>query len=176
MYSLSPISPSFSFFFFNDTATTEIYTLSLHDALPISRDSIVTRFRNGESLPGFSLPKNKNWDPRAEAMMRALEASLGDDAEFKRLRRATDTALDIAGLRPDFILPATFVGRRLGLKGQELIVASLGRIASWFRFKQWAAPIEQTHVVNDRIRHLRRVLRNGNGGAGRSRGADNGRR
>src|SRR5256885_11174244 len=26
----------FSFFFFNDTATTEIYTLSLHDALPIS--------------------------------------------------------------------------------------------------------------------------------------------
>src|SRR2546421_8878661 len=37
-----PISPLFPysilfFFFFNDTATTEIYTLSLHDALPISR-------------------------------------------------------------------------------------------------------------------------------------------
>src|SRR5256885_17022409 len=32
-YSRSPI---FFFFFFNDTATTEIYTLSLHDALPIS--------------------------------------------------------------------------------------------------------------------------------------------
>src|SRR2546429_7523643 len=30
----SSLSPSF--FFFNDTATTEIYTLSLHDALPIS--------------------------------------------------------------------------------------------------------------------------------------------
>ena len=28
-----------SFFFFNDTATTEIYTLSLHDALPISTAS-----------------------------------------------------------------------------------------------------------------------------------------
>src|SRR2546430_16972242 len=28
---------SLLFFFFNDTATTEIYTLSLHDALPISR-------------------------------------------------------------------------------------------------------------------------------------------
>src|SRR5256885_4667715 len=27
--------PFFFFFFFNDTATTEIYTLSLHDALPI---------------------------------------------------------------------------------------------------------------------------------------------
>src|SRR2546430_17250304 len=33
-------SPLFSlFFFFNDTATTEIYTLSLHDALPISRSN-----------------------------------------------------------------------------------------------------------------------------------------
>src|SRR2546426_7552438 len=31
-----PRLPFFIFFFFNDTATTEIYTLSLHDALPIS--------------------------------------------------------------------------------------------------------------------------------------------
>src|SRR5437016_7177920 len=31
------VSTSSSSFFFNDTATTEIYTLSLHDALPISR-------------------------------------------------------------------------------------------------------------------------------------------
>src|SRR5438105_12811429 len=29
------------FFFFNDTATTEIYTLSLHDALPILADIVV---------------------------------------------------------------------------------------------------------------------------------------
>src|SRR2546427_3445633 len=29
-----------SFFFFNDTATTEIYTLSLHDALPIYREPV----------------------------------------------------------------------------------------------------------------------------------------
>src|SRR2546427_7733347 len=29
-----------SCFFFNDTATTEIYTLSLHDALPISNDTL----------------------------------------------------------------------------------------------------------------------------------------
>src|SRR2546427_7813807 len=32
-------STLFIFFFFNDTATTEIYTLSLHDALPILRGS-----------------------------------------------------------------------------------------------------------------------------------------
>src|SRR5256885_13881221 len=34
---MRPPANRFSFFFFNDTATTEIYTLSLHDALPISR-------------------------------------------------------------------------------------------------------------------------------------------
>src|SRR6266536_2021676 len=39
---LSPLPYSFSlfFFFFNDTATTEIYTLSLHDALPIFLDLV----------------------------------------------------------------------------------------------------------------------------------------
>src|SRR6266850_4836970 len=38
----------FFFFFFNDTATTEIYTLSLHDALPISPD---------EPTPGFHVDR-----------------------------------------------------------------------------------------------------------------------
>src|SRR5256885_11840828 len=33
------------FFFFNDTATTEIYTLSLHDALPISGPHAVMQLR-----------------------------------------------------------------------------------------------------------------------------------
>src|SRR2546429_9046829 len=33
-------TPNKYLFFFNDTATTEIYTLSLHDALPISNASV----------------------------------------------------------------------------------------------------------------------------------------
>src|SRR3712207_8944752 len=39
----------FMFFFFNDTATTEIYTLSLHDALPISK-STITRTRCARTI------------------------------------------------------------------------------------------------------------------------------
>src|SRR2546430_14747816 len=35
LYFVIDFSKSIFFFFFNDTATTEIYTLSLHDALPI---------------------------------------------------------------------------------------------------------------------------------------------
>src|SRR3712207_9522420 len=38
----SIFSSIFFFFFFNDTATTEIYTLSLHDALPICRHPCCT--------------------------------------------------------------------------------------------------------------------------------------
>src|SRR5256885_5055029 len=40
----------FLFFFFNDTATTEIYTLSLHDALPISRSEPQPEFIGKRSL------------------------------------------------------------------------------------------------------------------------------
>src|SRR5471030_776584 len=42
------------FFFFNDTATTEIYTLSLHDALPIWRRSAprrLVKFSRGSGPP-----------------------------------------------------------------------------------------------------------------------------
>src|SRR3712207_8448386 len=35
VYHSKPLGPAVIVFFFNDTATTEIYTLSLHDALPI---------------------------------------------------------------------------------------------------------------------------------------------
>src|SRR5437016_6424396 len=42
------------FFFFNDTATTEIYTLSLHDALPIY-------------WPDSAMPAQKPWPPTAMA-------------------------------------------------------------------------------------------------------------
>src|SRR5258708_24375631 len=39
------------FFFFNDTATTEIYTLSLHDALPISKHSAHHRWPAARGVP-----------------------------------------------------------------------------------------------------------------------------
>src|SRR5438874_10027273 len=42
----------FILFFFNDTATTEIYTLSLHDALPIYTD------KDRLWLPSFVLPRD----------------------------------------------------------------------------------------------------------------------
>src|SRR6266480_402658 len=50
----SPPASRFFFFFFNDTATTEIYTLSLHDALPISLAGHATPV--GENVPEARTP------------------------------------------------------------------------------------------------------------------------
>src|SRR5688572_31125973 len=47
------ISTFFFFFFFTDTATTEIYTLSLHDALPIFFRCVVKQVHQ-TFTPGFS--------------------------------------------------------------------------------------------------------------------------
>src|SRR2546430_17110199 len=56
---------SYFFFFFNDTATTEIYTLSLHDALPISSGSRPASRENRSAYP----------------------TSVSDDREMSRKRR-----------------------------------------------------------------------------------------
>src|SRR2546422_10659340 len=46
----------FFFFFFNDTATTEIYTLSLHDALPISLRGLPERQHHARGLEDRAEP------------------------------------------------------------------------------------------------------------------------
>src|SRR5256885_15846152 len=51
IFLFSTLLSYFFFFFFNDTATTEIYTLSLHDALPISdRPHLAARFLRAAGL------------------------------------------------------------------------------------------------------------------------------
>src|SRR2546426_12436523 len=65
---MSPIASKFfylvsfslfhTFFFFNDTATTEIYTLSLHDALPICKITKQAGTGNFRSAPAVWVIKN----------------------------------------------------------------------------------------------------------------------
>src|SRR3712207_8567774 len=59
------------FFFFNDTATTEIYTLSLHDALPI--------YGIDRSVPGM-LPSKGTWVLTSAKSSRGIisRSSVGD--------------------------------------------------------------------------------------------------
>src|SRR3712207_7706593 len=51
----------FFIFFFNDTATTEIYTLSLHDALPICRCTATRRTGRGTRTRSTGSPTS--WRP-----------------------------------------------------------------------------------------------------------------
>src|SRR3712207_7235633 len=61
------------FFFFNDTATTEIYTLSLHDALPICVTGTTVRVVDHDVKPG-------------------VEADMGDGDEWPAIRAKVQAA------------------------------------------------------------------------------------
>src|SRR3712207_7618300 len=66
-------------FFFNDTATTEIYPLSLHDALPIWRGA-ARAHRGGRHVPARA--------PRARDRARALRRRVRGDPRAARLQPA----------------------------------------------------------------------------------------
>src|SRR6201986_4303975 len=101
---------AFFFFFFNDTATTEIYTLSLHDALPISRR---VRARDA-SIPivDYVSPTVWAWRPgRGRAMVRYVDPGLAlpplQPEAYQRLRGPPCTYIghplteQLATLRPN---------------------------------------------------------------------------
>src|SRR5256885_12330545 len=66
------------FFFFNDTATTEIYTLSLHDALPIY-------VRNFSELPGARATLVSDLDERRLAAIQSQHPGGAGDRKSTRL-------------------------------------------------------------------------------------------
>src|SRR2546430_16029236 len=77
------LPPRFSFFFFNDTATTEIYTLSLHDALPIlpvdgriefNLGNLKKPDRHGRYLATISLRSLAASSPRSEEHTSELQS------------------------------------------------------------------------------------------------------
>src|SRR5947199_7232585 len=83
----------FLFFFFNDTATTEIYTLSLHDALPISVIRLRPRARGARVGGGVGAAGVARGSPRARrarrmplCVPRGLRVALLGDGDRKSTR------------------------------------------------------------------------------------------
>src|ERR1044071_10503441 len=74
-----PIGDLFAeFFFFNDTATTEIYTLSLHDALPISSTptaSVMTPCSRCEAAPSTALPRRHRSEEHTSELQSRVDIS-----------------------------------------------------------------------------------------------------
>src|SRR6266403_3132485 len=119
----------FSFFFFNDTATTEIYTLSLHDALPI-RPVMPTSYglshstcslpRSACTMGDFSLAPSANSASCAPAQPEPHNRVTRDDV-FKRL--ASRSSSPSAGRTSDG------PGNRLSILGAGASTASLRAVS-----------------------------------------------
>src|SRR3712207_8497089 len=80
------------YFFFNDTATTEIYTLSLHDALPIScstvcqiRGSKHCRSKNAATAISFAAFRTAGSVPPVSPARRARSSAGKSDRKSTRL-------------------------------------------------------------------------------------------
>ncbi|WP_325436849.1 citrate synthase [Pseudomonas nitroreducens] len=94
-------------------------------------DPIVQRFREDGSILGFGSNQHGDSDPRAAFLLQSLHKLFGKDAEFRRLLDAASVAEELTGQPMDFILLLTFVGRKLGLQGQEIALAGVGRAIGW---------------------------------------------
>ena len=114
--------------------------------------AVVKRLRNGEAIPGFGdSSRGSVPDPRATAIMQTLDRTLRGDPELRRLHEADRAAHDATGSHMNFIVPALFIGRRVGLRGSELALSGLGRLTGWI-----AHAMEQFHdnpLIRPRARY-----------------------
>src|SRR6516165_662303 len=68
-------------FFFNDTPTTEIYTLSLHDALPISIHLVTERRVGDQPRSAAALPRTRLFEPSENTAMLRPQAAIACSAD-----------------------------------------------------------------------------------------------
>src|SRR2546426_8944946 len=111
------------FFFFNDTATTEIYTLSLHDALPISvvitgraaRPSYLVVSETGAELK----PAHDLWGRATRDTVQAIVAAEGPEADAIAIGPAGERRVRYAAM-------AHYWKNREGVSGRGGLGAVLG--------------------------------------------------
>src|SRR2546421_1887249 len=122
----------FFFFFFNDTATTEIYTLSLHDALPISKgfgefSPAIDRFLKEHLFADIFDSDVLNYQQRELATISALATMPGVEPQLAvHLSMGMNTGLTESGLRQAFDLIEENVSREQA----EIARKSLAKIVA----------------------------------------------
>src|SRR2546426_4603975 len=99
---------SFSFFFFNDTATTEIYTLSLHDALPI-----LTHVAQALELPGLAGVRREKHPATVHQVIAEVRLAAPDPHKVRVRRRESDGADRSRRLVREHRVPGVPAVRRL---------------------------------------------------------------
>src|SRR4051794_41775459 len=99
------VSTFFPSFFFNDTATTEIYTLSLHDALPIYLNIYNNYFKapwmpdRTEANPNELNQDDARYGFRCCHLKNIWTAPLPPETELSRQMTTSTTSIDIMGLQ-----------------------------------------------------------------------------
>src|SRR2546430_8011083 len=86
------------FFFFNDTATTEIYTLSLHDALPILT-ATSEAFQRAHAAPRCAPPKRRSEEHTSELQS---QSNLVCRLLLEKKKTTEAQQLQVIQLRADF--------------------------------------------------------------------------
>src|SRR2546430_15713969 len=122
------VPPVYLFFFFNDTATTEIYTLSLHDALPILRS------------PSSSSPASLD-DAGVAKLTRVLREDTAGEYEIER-------ELARGGMGVVYLATETQLRRRVAIKVlPPALTFGEGAIERFRREARTAAGLDHPHII-----------------------------
>src|SRR5260221_3005715 len=151
---------SLFFFFFNDTATTEIYTLSLHDALPISLTAAIVASLAGKAnsiSTIFTLDLYKKYFKRDAsekhlvnvgkvAIIAAMLIAIVMAPQLSRFDQAFQFIQDFTGLISPGVVAIFFLGmfwRRAN--GSAALIAALATLPLGIGFNEWLPNIPFLH-------------------------------
>ena len=110
-------------------------------------------YRSGEGLAGFAaLPVHGASDPRGAALLASMHDQLGRDDEFQRVAAALAAAADLTGCAPQFILPMTYLGLRLGFRDEPLVFSVPGRVVGWLAHAK--EQFEVGHLIRPRAMYV----------------------
>lgn len=105
----------------------------LDDVLESDRPetALIERYRDGEVLPGFADAFYSGADARALDLMTAIAKTSPDDEAVQKISRAIEFARIEYDLEVDFIIPLTFLERRLRKRQRHLTIMVIGRTVGW---------------------------------------------
>src|SRR2546426_8462551 len=176
--------PLYFFFFFNDTATTEIYTLSLHDALPISLFDKAPKIHavpdeERDVLPGIELRLHGKHRPVALLVLEATRPELVEAARYHDLllhevvslnaettrgtvevaaqlaRQAVETIPDQRAVDVEILPP--HIGRDTVAQAIETLVAGMVAILGIWRADDTEAPIDERRDVEGQLASIQEI-------------------
>ena len=115
--------------------------------------AVLERLGDNAAVPGFGHPLYPDGDPRARAIMAALEQSHGEIVRFRQAARAARVMREAAGLHPNLDYSLASLAAALDApKGTAITLFGIGRIAGWI-----AHALEQTAsgaMIRPRARYI----------------------